>query len=119
MSNKKPANATRREREAPKAEYESRSATQTQKALHHERFNHPHPQVRMISNCNKNHIHSINLETAATNLVATRCAAILIFRSQRLAMLIFTHASMTSGASRSITGVRECQDILIAVDQVP
>jgi len=33
-------------------------------------------------------------------------------------MLIFTLGSMTSGASRSITGVRECRDIRIAVDQV-
>ncbi len=71
----------------------------------------------MISNCNKNHIHSINLETAATDVVATRCTAILIFRRKGLAVRIFTLASMTSGASLCISGVRECRDIRIAVDQ--
>ena len=73
--------------------------------------------MMMISNCNKNHIHSINLETAATDVVATRCTAILKFESKGLAMRIFTLASMTSGASRRISGV-ECRDIRIAVDQV-
>jgi len=49
-----------------------------------------------------------HLKAVARNFVATRLTAILIFRSKRFAMLFFTLGGVTSGASRSVVGRREC-----------